>query len=204
MKKLISDAEYSQLKRFVRLVLDMNKCRFIQRAKTQTHEISMERLPDGNAKIIAPDYDWEDFRSFLTVFRQIALSRKDSVYLPKIKNIIAKHADSGIRKELDELRKNIFPIIEGKYAGMKFGAEIEGKEISLTSFELLDAIVNGEVFHGDQEKEQETRLIYISQPWEYLGILQAEIIAPVFNACIFLLNKIRTENYLDDKDFSEI
>ena len=204
MKKLISEAEYSQLKRFVRLVLDMNKCRFIQRAKVQSHEIRMECLPDGNAKIIAPDYDWEDFRSFLTVFRQIALSKKESVYLPKIKNIIAKHAESSVRKELDELRINVFPIIEGKYVGMKFGAEIEGKEISLTSFELLNAIVNGEVFHGDQERKQETQLIYISQPWEYLGILQAEIIVPVFNACIFLLTKIRAENYLDDKDFLEI
>jgi hypothetical protein len=39
MSKLISDIEYSQLKQFVHLVLDMEKTRFIQRAKTQRHDI---------------------------------------------------------------------------------------------------------------------------------------------------------------------
>jgi hypothetical protein len=203
MTKLLSDIEYRQLKQFVRLVLDMEKSRFIQRAKTQNHEIRMESLSGGGTRITTPDYDWEDFRSFLTIFRQIALSKKESVYLPKIKNIIAKYADTGLREELDKLRIDIFPIIEGKYVGVKFGAELDGREISLTSYELLDAIVNGVVFHGDQEREYESQLIYVSQPWEYLGMLQAEIIAPVFNACIFLLNKIRSENYLNDKDFLE-
>jgi hypothetical protein len=201
MSKLISDIEHSQLKQFVQLVLDMKKSRFIQRAKTQRHDIYFVDTSDGSTKITAPDYDWEDFRSFLTIFRQIALSKQEPIYLPKIKNIMAKYANSGLRKELDELRSDIFPIIEGKYIGMKLGVELDGKEISLTSYELLDAIVNGIVFHGDQDRECETQLIRISQPWEYLVILQAEIIAPVFNACVYLMNMIRSENYLDDKDF---
>jgi hypothetical protein len=192
MSKLISDIEYSQLKQFVHLVLDMEKTRFIQRAKTQRHDIYIVDTSDGITKITAPDYDWEDFRSFLTIFRQVALSKQEPVYLPKIKNIMAKYAKSDLHRELDELRSNIFPIIEGKYIEMKLGAELDGKEISLTSYELLDAIVNRIVFHGGQDKEYETRLIRISQPWEHLGILQGEIIAPVFNACVYLVKKRRS------------
>jgi len=203
MNERISEIEYSQLKQFVRLVLDMEKSRFIQRAKTQRHDVYIADTPDGGSKILAPDYDWEDLKSFLTVFRQIALSKQEPIYLPKIKNIISKYANNNLRKELDELRSNIFPIIEGKYAGMQLSAELDGKEISLTSYELLDAIVNGIVFHSDQDKEHGARLIRISQPWEYLGILQTEIIAPVFNACVYLTKKIRSENYLDEKDFTQ-
>jgi hypothetical protein len=86
--------------------------------------------------------------------------------------------------------------------GIKFGAQLKGKEeISLTSFELLDAIVNGLVFHGDQDRENETQLILTSRPGEYIWIILIEVIVPVFNACVWLMNIIRSKKYLEEKDF---
>jgi hypothetical protein len=70
--------------------------------------------------------------------------------LPKIINILARYANHDLWQQIDELKTQIFPRLEGKYVGTRFGAELGGKEISLTSYELLDALVNGVVFHPGQ------------------------------------------------------
>jgi hypothetical protein len=201
MQKSITDAEQKQLKRFIRLVFDMEQSRFIQRAKTQNHNIRADRISDDEFEMTVPDYDWEDFRSFLTAFRQIALSKKDSTYLLKIRNIVARYADDSLRVELGKFKSHLSPILEGKYVGIRLGAEIQGEEVSLTSYELLDAVVNSVVFHPREDKERESQLILRAKPWEYIGILLSEIIWPVFKASVWLVNIIRSKNYLPESEF---
>jgi hypothetical protein len=75
-----SENERSQLRQFVRLVHEMRVSRFIRTAESQDHSIRSNRLDDGLYRITTPDYDLEDFRSFLTLFRQVALSKAEPVY----------------------------------------------------------------------------------------------------------------------------
>src|SRR4051794_568940 len=109
----LTPAERAQLKQFTHLVYDMVRSRFIQRVKVQDHSIKTERLENGDYRLTAPDYDWEDFRSFLTAFRQVALSDREPVYLPRIRNIVGRYASEELRTELGKFKKDIIPIIEG-------------------------------------------------------------------------------------------
>lgn len=51
-----------------------------------------------------PDYDREDFRSFLTIFRQVAVSKDEPIYLIKIMNIVSRYANNDLQKELKEIK----------------------------------------------------------------------------------------------------
>ena len=68
-----------QLKRLVALVNDFSRSRFFQHVRDQDHSISTERQDEGTYRVTVPDYDWEDFRSFLTGFRQVAMSEDEPV-----------------------------------------------------------------------------------------------------------------------------
>src|SRR5688572_3338748 len=83
--------EREQLRLFVQAVCDMVDSRFIQHSNKQDHSIEVKRLDNGDWNITAPDYDWEDFRSFLTNFRQVAFSDKEPIYLPRIRNIASQY-----------------------------------------------------------------------------------------------------------------
>jgi hypothetical protein len=196
----LTNDERAQLKQFVRLVQDMVACRFIQRVREQDHSIRTERMENGEFRLTAPDYDWEDYRSFLTTFRQVALSQSETVYLPRIRNIVARHASDDLRKELGKLKNHIVPIIEGKLVGIRFGQASSDGEVSFTSHQLLDTLVNGTIFHSDLEHDHTARLILSAQPWQYILLILNEIIIPVLNACTWLVNVIQIEGYLDEAD----
>jgi len=44
--------------------------------------------------------------------------------LPKIINILARYANHDLWQQIDELKTQIFPRLEGKYVGTRFGAEL--------------------------------------------------------------------------------
>lgn len=73
----------------------------------------------------------------------------------------------------------------------------------LTSRQLLDALVNYNVFRTTIERETETSIIQSSEPWEYIGILLSEIIGPVLRRCTWLVQIIRNNNYLDEVDMKK-
>lgn len=196
-----SDAERLQLEAFVRLVLAMHQCRFVRRVRTQDHSLRVEPLKGGGYRVIAPDYDWDDLRSFLTAFRQIALSDSEPVYLPRIRNIISKYAGEVLREELKKLKTHIVPIIEGKLEDVRFGKELPDGDISLSSYELLDVLVNGVIFHSDSRHERAAKLILSTEPGEYLWIVLIEIVYPVLNACTWIVNVMQSEGLLPESEF---
>src|SRR5437868_4221598 len=106
----MSDEDRERLKQFVRGVYDMLDSRFMERAKTQNHSVKMERVESGEYRLTYPDYDWEDFRSFLTTFRQVAMSSREPIYLPSIRNIVSKYGSQQLRDELKQLKQHIIPI----------------------------------------------------------------------------------------------
>lgn len=119
--------ERAQLEKFVLAVYEMVDSRFMERVKVQDHSLKKQRLASGEYQVTAPDYDWEDFRSFLTTFRQIAISESEPVYLPTIRNIVSRYGSDELRSELKKLKQHIVPLIEGKLSGIRFGkATAEG------------------------------------------------------------------------------
>jgi len=83
--------------------------RFMERVKVQDHSVTMERLENGEYRLTSPDYDGEDFRSFLTTFRRVAMSEREPVYLPTIRNIISRYGSEQLRDELRRLKQDIVP-----------------------------------------------------------------------------------------------
>ena len=198
----LSDRE--RLKQFVRAVYDMMGSRFIARVKVQDHSVTSEVLESGERRITAPEYDLEDFISFLTTFRIIAMSRDEPVYLPGISNIVSRHASQRVRQELKEMRAQIIPRIEGRYSCMRLGRGGPQGDASYTSYELLNALVNGLVFYRDPDYANVTELIRGARPWHYVSLLLREILLPVAVTCNWLVNVIRRERLLDDAGFPSL
>jgi hypothetical protein len=189
------------LRHFVGLVDDMSRSRFIERYRKQDHTISF-RDKDGQPPLRAPEYDWEDFRSFLTAFRQVAVSSREPVYVFRVVNLLWQYASPKLREQLAQLRKDLAPILEGRYEGIRFGGETpSGSEVSFTSQEILDALVNGQVFHANRERRPTVAFLSGVERWKYLWPLLFEIVIPTLRACIWLFHAIRRDGILDDADY---
>jgi hypothetical protein len=194
------EEERAQLKRFVRSVCDMVDSRFIQRGNKQDHSIKVWREDEG-WRTTAPQYDWEEFRSFLTMFRQVAVTKDEPIYLPKIRNIISRYGDDSLRIELKQMKDHIQPILDGKASSIRVGKNTPEGEISYTGYDLLDAIINGWVFHGDPEHANAVDMARSSPEWHTIWIMRTEVIIPVLRACTWLLAVLREKKFLDDVDF---
>lgn len=185
------------LRHFVWLVDEMSRSRFIESCRRQKQTISFR---DGVTT--APDYDWEDFRSFLTIFRQVAISRRERVHITKIVSLLEGYASDDFRKRLDEVRTKIFPLLEGRYKGIRFGRDSQnGDEISLTTAEILDALVNGQIFHADAKHQLALGFLNASERWQYLFPLLGEFIMPTLRALIWMFHAIRRDGLLPDEDY---
>jgi hypothetical protein len=79
-------------------------------------------------------------------------------------NIESRYANNDLQKELKEIKLKINPILEDRYVAMKFGVNTEGGDYMLTSRQLLDALVNCNLFHTNIERETETSIIQSSEP----------------------------------------
>lgn len=191
------------LSHFVRLVDDMSRSRFIQRCRTQDHTISCNPTDEGPG-ITAPEYDGEDFDAFLSRFRQVALNKRDSVYVFKVLGIAGKYASADLRKQLRPCRKHLTALLEQRHEGMRFcGQSPSGQEISLSSQETLDAIVNGLSFHPGAEHRETIRFLDTAARWQYLWPLLTEIIEPALNDFYWLYHALRRDGILADEDYPE-
>jgi hypothetical protein len=203
----LSPKHHHQLKRFVRLVDEMRRCRFIsaycdndQSIGAGTDEVGIEWRQN-------PTYDEEDFRSFLTLYRQVgyATSDRESVNLGHILDAVDVYADATLKAKTAQVRSVTLPLMEGHYTAFRF-TRFEGDfepVKSVTSFETLKALMNGYIFHPDK-KHAET-LDFLegegSESWMYLWPVMHEIIEPTLRGCVFLLQAMREHAILDDEDF---
>jgi mRNA-degrading endonuclease RelE of RelBE toxin-antitoxin system len=199
----VPENEREQLKQFVRAVYDMVDSRFMEKVKIQDHSVKMERVDSGEYRLTYPDYDWEDFRSFLTTFRQIAMSEREPVYLPTIRNVVSRYGSQDLRDELKKFKQHVIPIIEGRLSGIRFGKQTVEGEVSFSGYQLLDALVNGFVFHAGEDHAKTVTVLRNCEPWQYIWVILTEIIIPVVNGSAWLVNVIRIEKLLDEADFPE-
>jgi hypothetical protein len=185
------------LRHFVRLVDDMSRSRLIERYRTQDHTISRDG-PDARV----PDYDWEDFRSFLTTFRQVAISSQEPVYVFKVLKIVGRYASPQLREELGPFKKDLARLLEGNYPGIICLGEESGEgDMPLTSNEILIALINGQIFHADSSHRQTVEVLGSIERWMYLCLVLHELIAPTLNDCIWLCDASLRDGILDDADY---
>ena len=75
-----------------RLVYEMDQCRFVRQYRQQDHTVSCGLDADGEERTTAPDYDWDDFRSFMTIFRKVGIAEGEPTHLAKIYKLIGRYA----------------------------------------------------------------------------------------------------------------
>jgi hypothetical protein len=79
--------ERDRLRLFVRTAHEMRDTRYIQAITKNPQSMGAGFDENGDPFSKIPSYDWEDFRSFLTLFRKVAAAEDESIYLPKILNL---------------------------------------------------------------------------------------------------------------------
>jgi hypothetical protein len=195
----MTEGERYQLRSFVRVVYEMDHSRFMAEVRRQRQSMHWEQTDDEGGVLTTPDYDWEDFRSFLLSFRQVAVSDREDVYLPKVRKCIGKFASDRARAELAKM-KPIVMLVEGRYSGVQLVSEVPGEEMSLTTYQMLEALVNGQLFHSDPRHKAALNLLDSSPREMLIFWLMLEVVRPVFNACVFLFKVIRSEGLLPAAD----
>ena len=86
---------------FVRLVYEIDQSRFVKKYREQDHTVSCRPDADGETKTTAPEYDWDDFRSFMTIFRKVGIAVNEPTYLAKIYKLMGRYASDALRVRAD-------------------------------------------------------------------------------------------------------
>jgi hypothetical protein len=181
----------------------MRRSRFIETYVKQDQTISFSPSGSDEPVITAPEYDREDFVAFLTIFRQLAISKNERVYLFGVTAVASRYASPHFQEQLANMEEALKPQLEGKWTGMKLCHDaVPGRDaISLTSFEILNALVNGRVFHADKKHGPTVAFLDASERWHYLWPVMAEIVIPGLKGCVWLFHALRQEGILQDDDY---
>jgi hypothetical protein len=160
MAELTADHHY-QLKRFVKLVDEMSRCRFIESYRKQDRTIGVSVNEAGEKQWKHPTYDMEDFRSFLTLYRQVGYAKNDkpSLNLMDILDVVCQYASCDFRADIEKTRRTTQPLMSGQYSAMqltRYKESFEPEKI-LTSKEILDALLNGLIFHQQRNMRRTLR-----------------------------------------------
>src|SRR6516164_3099681 len=111
---------------FVRLVYEMDQCRFVRRYREQDHTVACRIDDDGEATTTAPDYDWDDFRSFMTIFRKVGIAVNEPTYLAKIYKLMGRYGSDALRERLGTDRSEVMAMLEGTWTGMPTSTGVDG------------------------------------------------------------------------------
>jgi hypothetical protein len=188
---------------FVRLAYEMDQCRFVRKYRAQDHTVSSGFGDDGEAKTTAPDYDWDDFRSFMTIFRKVGIAVSEPTYLAKIYKLMGRYASDALRERLGTDRAEVMAILEGTWTGMQAGGTIDGKEVTFTIAELLDMVTNGMIFHEDQHYRQAVEMFAKGARWSYLWPVIHFKIMPIKNTAVMLFRYLLRDGILSEADYPE-
>jgi hypothetical protein len=198
-RPVLTEDDHIQLRNFVRLVLEMNRCRFMQFWQTETEPITFGQDADGRLKVGGPEFDMDGFRSFLLPFRQVAMSVSESVYYTKVIGTIGKYASQELRKRLASVRKLLIDLLDGRVQIMSLGIGPNDETISLS--DVLDALVNGRYFHTGADHRELVKRLETTHPVVYLWPLVTFYICPCVRAFAWLCREIYLDGILDAADY---
>jgi hypothetical protein len=184
-----------QLRNFLRLVDGMSRSRFIQAWKTQDQIVT---FAGGDGGPDWPTYDVEDFRSFLTMFRQVALLNNESVYFNKVFGTVGKYASPELRENLPVLKKKLNDLLEGRVAIMGLG-DASGQSLSVP--QALDALVNGKYFHTNDEHRETVEFLDSEHPTYSMWPIVNTLIIPCLSGFVRLFRAIYQDGILPATDY---
>jgi hypothetical protein len=193
----------TMLRNFVRVVYDMDQCRFVQTYRMQDHTVSGKLDANGEPKTTAPDYDWESFGYFMTVFRKIGIAENEPTHLAKIYNLVGRYASDKLREGLAANRRQVMGMLYGTWSGMNVVATIDGKEKAFTIAELADMVTNGMIFHEDPRHRQAVETFSKEARWAYLWPVINFKIMPIKNAATLMFHSLWQDGILSDADYPE-
>ena len=188
---------------FVRLVHEMDKCRFVERYREQDHGVSGGVDEKGEWKTTAPDYDWEDFRSFMTDFRKVGIAKDEPTHLWKIYKLVGRYASDKLREGLGANHDEVKGMLFGTWSGMNLVATINGEERTFTIAELADMLTNGMIFHEDPKHRQAVEAFAKEPRWTYLWPAINFNIMPIKNAAMRMFHSLWQDGILSDADYPE-
>jgi hypothetical protein len=186
---------------FVRLVYEMDQCRFARKYREQDHTVFCEPDACGGVKTTAPDYDWDDFRSFMTIFRKLGIAASEPTYLAKIYKLIGQYASDALRERLGTDRAEAMAMLEGTWTGMQVGGTIDSKEVTFSIAELLDMVTNGMIFHEDPCHRRAVEMFAKGPRWSYLWPVIHFKIMPIKNAAGMLFRYLLRDGILSATDY---
>jgi hypothetical protein len=191
------------LRDFVRLVYEMDQCRFVRQYRQQNQTVSCRSDDAGEATFTAPDYDWDDFRSFMTIFRKVGIAVGEPTYLSKIYNLMGLYGSDALRRRLATDRSQVMAMLRGTWTGMQVGATIDGKEVTFTIAQLLDMVTNGMIFHEDARHRKAVELFSKEPRWVYLWPAMHFKIMPIKNVAVRLFQYLLEDGILSHADYPE-
>ena len=191
------------LRDFVRLVYEMDQCRFVRQYRQQDHTVSCGLDAAGEAKTKAPDYDWDDCRSFMTIFRKVWIATGEPTYLSKIYKLMGRYASDALCERLAADRSQVMAMLTGTWTGMQVGGTIDGKEVKFSIAGLLDMVTNGMIFHEDPSHRQAIEMFAKAPPWNYLWPTIHFKIMPIKHAAVMLFKYLWQDGILSDADYPE-
>lgn len=192
---------HAMFRAFVRLVHELEQCRFMQQYKQQDHTVSRWTDANGGAITSAPTYDWEDFRSFMTIFRKIGIATGEPTHLAKIFKLAGLYASDALRARLRTARPQVMAVMFGTWSGMQVGGRIDGKKVSFSTAELLDMVTNGMIFHEDSKHRQAVELFSSEPRWTFLWPTIHFKIMPIRQIAVMLFHDLWRDGILSEADY---
>lgn len=156
---------------------------------------------NGNPTFNNPTYDWDDFCSFLTMFRKVAHAEQEQIYLPSILKIIMRYSPDEVRDIWRDAVRRINAIIEGRSAVIQYSVSTAEGRKKFTGSQVLNCLINGLIFHDDPELAVELSKLEEVEWGCHIFMLNGEIIMPVMNTCIALRNLMFRLGRLPESDF---
>jgi hypothetical protein len=199
----LTPEHHTVLRDFVRLVYEMDHCRFVRKYRKQQHTVSCWQGLNGEAKFTAPDYDWEDFRAFMTIFRRVAIAVQEPTHLANVYKLIRRYASDALRKEIARERPQVMTMLTGKSAPAQGGRTMDGEEAGVSVSKLLDMATNGMIFQeepSDREAGQEDPKTF---HWRYLWPAIHFRIMPTLRGTFRLFHYLWRDGILADGDYPE-
>lgn len=152
--------EQNILRLFYRVCAQLSCSRFGRKFSVATSR-SYRLQPNTVYSTRIRNFDHEDFRSFLLLFRQL-VSESEPVYIMKVLKILGRYGDRRDQTNLKKIRAEL-QNVNHTVAGVSY-ASGEPLEI-ITPKNVRDTLFNGFFFHCDLERQEDFEKMLQNEPF---------------------------------------
>jgi hypothetical protein len=166
-----SGQEKTALRLFCRVCDEILECRFVKELPNQDHSIRMSSLrSDGTCDYYQPNYDRDDFRSYMTLFRKLLLE-KEQTNIYRVLNILTMHMkDNGELTELKKIKKGLKTMERCGFMDFNLGSDEKPEMYSPRK--VYDVVINSDIFHTDADGEKALRKLQEFSPFFEISLVK--------------------------------